>query len=885
MLQLLFLLLTILVTSCAKCPSMCTCRHFPRELVPTSYLYYTAVKCDGFASNETLSNTTSILEVNNLDQSSFSDLYIGLQESDLVNLKTLSLAHSYVANISELLGVVENSLNYLVLTHSNITAIPNLTEKTSVVSIDLSNNAIEELAELTLRTLQILNLSANSIKRIESNSFRAVKNLKILDISQNHLTFLDHNVLYPLTFLQYLNLSHNRIEILNENCFSNLMRLQQLDISWNNLVRVAAGSFDLPILSRLLLAGNVQLENVSKVLVEVGRRLHTVDASTMGLTQVPSTLTNSIRTLKLARNSITEIFCGDLDAYPLLQSLDFSFNHLSVVEDDALGRQETLSILYLSDNKLQLIPRSLPEQLTVLDLHGNLIDNVTRSDFSGLSTLEVLLLNDNKITLVEGGAFSSLRSLVTLDLSRNSIKALYPGSLSGPVALKILRLSGIDTVAPAEDVSFPLSIPDHLVTLDLSGSSGLARQLLSDTAALAASRELQELDISGADIEFIRSDLLHFLPELRIMHVKDNRLNCSNLQWLAVWMRRQDQDENRLVICASPPDLWGVLLLDLQYADTSTIKPIHQGQNPDFKGTINFDNEINALQKNPKNVTGKYEIHEMVRTSTAITNDLVYNSTNNTRLDNADKNIDRNIEFTSKYGSGDNKVGTNTANKLISFALEHDMKSLKFSPKSVRSRKIIHSKTVSEQLSSYTEVKQPSINPQNFYQESHIQLRSTTPTSSFNPADARSLQEASTDRNSTEQLPPRNNGPTAALNKTQASLNLASNERTFNDTSGLVESNKGENGMPPLTEVNMTENISQWNESSVKTSMYRKDNYPSTGQHPGLQMLGLGTILCVAIILAMLASRYNRGKRSDEEKSESTDNIPVTSISSVTELW
>lgn len=82
-------------------------------------------------------------------------------------------------------------------------------------------------------------------------------------------------------------------------------------------------------------------------------------------------------------------------------------------------------------------------------------------------------------------------------------------------------------------------------------------------------------------------------------------------------------------------------------------------------------------------------------------------------------------------------------------------------------------------------------------------------------ADARSPQEASTDRNSTEQLPPRNNGPTAALNKTQASLNLASNERTFNDTSGLVESNKGENGMPPLTEVNITENISQWNESSV----------------------------------------------------------------------
>lgn len=65
--------------------------------------------------------------------------------------------------------------------------------------------------------------------------------------------------------------------------------------------------------------------------------------------------------------------------------------------------------------------------------------------------------------------------------------------------------------------------------------------------------------------------------------------------------------------------------------------------------------------------------------------------------------------------------------------------------------------------------------------------------------------------------------------------------------------------------------------------MYRKDDDPSA-HHPGFQILGLGTILCAAVILAMLASRYNRGKRSDVS-SENSDNIPVTSISSVTELW
>lgn len=78
-------------------------------------------------------------------------------------------------------------------------------------------------------------------------------------------------------------------------------------------------------------------------------------------------------------------------------------------------------------------------------------------------------------------------------------------------------------------------------------------------------------------------------------------------------------------------------------------------------------------------------------------------------------------------------------------------------------------------------------------------------------------QETSTDRNSVEYLLSGHNGPTGAFNKTQASVNPAPNERIFNDTSGLTENNKRSDTMQPLSELNMTENISEWNASTVSS--------------------------------------------------------------------
>ena len=551
------------------CPDMCTCTRHPLQPDQTSVL------CEGFPENVTqLDRATYDLTLANLDEEELGAIIESLAEIKLPYLDRLTIERSVVPDLMNLTFGDFVDLRYVKLSGNKIASLAQL-NGTSLRLLDLSDNEVVTVEEAfrTMRNLETLNLSANSLTVIDSDSFRGLVSLKCLDLSSNNLTTLEDEVFTPLQSLQYLNLSSNQIEVLNEKCFISLVKLQQLDVSFNRLVRVELGSLQLPSLARLLLAGNSRLGTSREpvLLVGTGQRLQTVDASNIGLEQVPAALTHSIRTLRLVGNSIKTVRCGDLDSYPLLQLLDFDSNGLELIEDDALGRLDSLSILYLTNNNMTEIPKSLSEKLKVLHLEHNRIQQVRSKDMQGLTALEVLLLNDNKIRLIEADAFNQLTSLVTLDISRNPIKVLEAGCLSGSMALQVLRLANIAVIAPPKEVSFPLSSTEHLITLDLSGSPGLARQLLVDTAALAASRQLQELDLSFTGLDYIRSDLLHFLPQLRIFHIQGNRINCTQLEWLATWMRRQDEPEYRKITCASPPELWGTLLFDLQDTPLSSI--------------------------------------------------------------------------------------------------------------------------------------------------------------------------------------------------------------------------------------------------------------------------------------------------------------------------
>ncbi|CAH2244188.1 jg7428 [Pararge aegeria aegeria] len=315
---------------------------------------------------------------------------------------------------------------------------------------------------------------------------------------------------------------------------------QHLDISHNNLRKVSPGALQqLPNLARLLLTDNPHLgitQLDTQLLVGTGRRLQQIDASRTGLCQVPEAFTHSVRFLSLVGNRITSIRCGDLDSYPLLQSLDFCDNKIATIEDDSLGRLEMLLFLNINKNLLSKVPRSLPDGLKYLSINENLIRNVTTPDFKDLPNLRILLLKSNQIQYIQDRVFDDLLSLEMLDISHNPIKFLSPSTFDGPLSLRDLRLCHLNMSVPVQEGTFPLSSPESVQMLHLQSSPGLAKQLLSDSAALAAFSHLQYLDLRMNNLTEIRNDLLFYLGQLKTLRLHGNNINCSAELWLSDWL-------------------------------------------------------------------------------------------------------------------------------------------------------------------------------------------------------------------------------------------------------------------------------------------------------------------------------------------------------------
>lgn len=407
--------------------------------------------------------------------------------------------------------------------------------------INLSSNKLQYIKKGFFNkfiNIRKLILSKNRIVNIFEESFSGLSKLETLDLSENNLTILA-NVFTPLKNLQHLNLSRNNIEFIHENYFNNWL-LQHLDVSHNNLRKLAPGALQLlPNLARLLLTDNPHLgitQLDTQLLVGTGRRLQQIDASRTGLCQVPEAFTHSVRFLSLVGNRISSVRCGDLDSYPLLQSLDFSDNKVVSVEDDSLGRLEMLLFLNLNKNLLTSVPKSLPDELKYLSMNSNLIKNLSIPDFKNLPNLRILLLQNNEIRFIEDHVFDDLLSLEMLDLSNNPIQSFSSSTFDGPLSLRDLRLCYLNLSVPEKDGSFPMSSPESVQMLHLQSSPGLARQLLADSAALAAFSHLQYLDLRMNNLTEIRNDLLFYLVQLKTLRLHGNKINCSSETWLKDWM-------------------------------------------------------------------------------------------------------------------------------------------------------------------------------------------------------------------------------------------------------------------------------------------------------------------------------------------------------------
>ncbi|XP_063287557.1 extracellular matrix protein 2-like [Pelobates fuscus] len=268
-------------------------------------------------------------------------------------------------------------------------------------TIACASTKMKYLPLMTDPGLKTLYLADNEISKLPARAFSGLPNLEWLDLSKNMLgeSGLAVDVFKNLTKLKRLNLDGNNLTVLPLLPQS----LQELKVNDNKLQELHRYSFR--GLSNLL---TLQLE---------GNGFH--DGNVYPLTFKPL---KKLIYLRLDRNKFRAIPSG-LPAS--LQELHLDNNRIEIVSEGILNKTLNLSILVLSNNRLQenhIAPRAWIDLLNLesLDLSNNHIVHVPSFLPRGLKQL---ILHHNQIELIPGYVFAHMKpGLEFLHLSHNHLK-------------------------------------------------------------------------------------------------------------------------------------------------------------------------------------------------------------------------------------------------------------------------------------------------------------------------------------------------------------------------------------------------------------------------------------------------------------------------------
>lgn len=411
-----------------------------------------------------------------------------------------------------------------------------------LVELSIRHSDITELINgslVMLNHLGTLDISHNGIQVVHPGTLDNLVLLRHLDLGWNQLKDVK-GIFVGLKNLETLDLSNNKLESLSLKTFGGLQRLHWLDLSENKITNVEPGTFlPMPGLERLVLGQN-PLKSLQRFEF-LGSRLRYMDVSNLKLRRVPESLGPSVRELRAAANELSVVRRGDFESYPNLNLLDLSTNRLEIIEDDALGRLESLLKLWLSDNKLSKIPKSLPRSLNILVLDRNQITSFTKEDFVGMPKLKQLSLRGNQIALIESVALNALPGLRQLDLAQNVLLSIN----LGPNGLEDVDLSdnqgltaSVESVqhvphlrtltignfsGNSVDLQNMIAPLAELVTLNLAGSKHLATQFMDNQLWFG----LKEVNLQNCSLRDLPSSIWARKGKLRTLHLSLNPWNCT----------------------------------------------------------------------------------------------------------------------------------------------------------------------------------------------------------------------------------------------------------------------------------------------------------------------------------------------------------------------
>lgn len=213
---------------------------------------------------------------------------------------------------------------------------------------------------------------------------------------------------------------------------------------------------------------------------------------------------------------------------------------------------------------LNYIPRGIGKDVKRLDLQGNNLTVIRRTDFAGLTSLHTLHLQHNQIHTIEKGTFDDLTEMVRIRVDRNQLESIPDGLFARMTKLERIDLSynALQNIGRKT-----LKSSDILknVQLDHNQITCVADE------AIRHLNKMEILTLSDNNLTSLPHDVFEEMTLLRVLRISDNQLVCDcHLSWLARWLRKHP-DLALFTECAHPPHLKNAEIAELQENDFKCI--------------------------------------------------------------------------------------------------------------------------------------------------------------------------------------------------------------------------------------------------------------------------------------------------------------------------
>lgn len=436
------------------------------------------------------------------------------------------------------------------------------------------------------RSLWELILPQNDLVEIPSKSFRHLQKLRHLDLGYNHITHIHHDSFRGLEdSLQSLILKDNCISMLQSHSFSGLLILETLDLSGNNLYEIDPSVFrdGMPRLMKLLLTDNIFSEIPYDALAPL-KNLRTLDMSHNVIWSMcgnetygtKSTAKLNLDSLHIEYNHIDILRPNSFQNFDTVNRTFFDGNPIHTLKEDAFKPAKIREIYMRYCGLTDISPvafDSLVNSLQILDLSGNNLTNLPNKLFNNFDVLRVISMRDNKVKLTAPAEmFNAIQyTLLKLDLSGDKNDPTNLQALRNMTRMRNMRSLSISRMSSqslgADDfMDFGVELEDLQITrgglqsvqshafkhvrglkrLDFSENSigtiendaftEIGHSLISfkishgysgsslPAEALRHLTSLQELDFSNNKITSMTDTSFHFLKNLRLLELHDNKI-------------------------------------------------------------------------------------------------------------------------------------------------------------------------------------------------------------------------------------------------------------------------------------------------------------------------------------------------------------------------